>query len=319
MKGVEEIKSFLKSGKDFSASKDALPHPQVDREALIKVLMELHIENLALKANRPKVNGESPSVILAAGFTGESVAVGTPMNAAANSFVPSAGGDESQANLPKVTPGESSSATMALTGKPESEKLCRVMWGKYPCPGEGCTRVHLKWCASPKCLISEETSKQCKLWHGHLRVALQREKAKKKKEAVQRAAEAEQREFKEWKKQRNPAPGNSAKTKGHKGDPKGRLQKPTQQNGRNGQPGQQRGWKQPGHHQRAQSRGKWEQPRPGPRILGDYFPNLPRPARPGSVWGNPPPNTAWAPTTAAPTSAQELLLSLKALLNSGVV
>ena len=92
MKGVEEIKSFLKSGKDFSASKDALPHPQVDREALIKVLMELHIENLALKANRPKVNGESPSVILAAGFTGESVAVGTPMNAAANSFVPSAGG-----------------------------------------------------------------------------------------------------------------------------------------------------------------------------------------------------------------------------------
>ena len=56
MKGVDEIRSFLESGKDFSASKDALPHPQVDREALIKVLLDLHAENLALKANMPRVN-----------------------------------------------------------------------------------------------------------------------------------------------------------------------------------------------------------------------------------------------------------------------
>ena len=89
--------------KPFSAAKEELPFTAVTREALIHVAILTHEENAALKAemaclkaNMPRIQSkESSSVTLAAGFTGESVAVGTPMNAAANSFVPSAGGDES--------------------------------------------------------------------------------------------------------------------------------------------------------------------------------------------------------------------------------
>ena len=288
MKGVDEIRNFLKSGKDFSASKDALPHPQVDREALIKVLLELHAENLALKANMPKVTpAESSSVTMAGGFTGlESVAGATSSSNTAGDVTP----------LSAKASASTSTQNEASTEKPEKEKLCRVMWGKYPCPGEGCNRVHLKWCANPQCLISEERSKQCKLWHGHLRVALQREKAKKKKEAVQRAAEAEQREFREWKKQKNPAPGNSAKTKGHKGDPKGRQEKPTQQKGKSGQPGQQKGWKQ-------QKGRTWTPPGPRAMNLGDYFPPLPAPKKP--AWMAPV-TTAMAPASGTMSTAPDI-------------
>ena len=355
-KGTQEVLDFLAANKPISVAKEELPFSTVLREAILHVAITLHQDNLVLQKEvsnlKAKLGKQSAGMPLnTAGATTPVNAAGTPLNAAATS---NAAGDSSP--KPEQMPAGSASGASgelhmaagfsgpvslvadnkaknptsvesAREEKPPHERLCRSMWGYKECPrnnGEECERKHLSICDRPTCYGNVDARATCQertgKWHGHIKAALVVQKKRERQEAKNRAAQEEQRKFREWQKmQKGPAPGNSAKSKGHKGDPKGRQQKPTQQNGRNGHPGQQRGWKQPGHHQRAQSRGSWEQPRPGPRILGDYFPNLPGPAQPGSVWGNPPPNTAWAPPPAAPTNAQELLLSLKALLNSGVV
>ena len=74
----------------------------------------------------------------------------------------------------------------------ERPKLCKVNWGKSPCPatedGSQCAFVHKQLCTKPECLISDNRG-ACTLWHGHLRGLMQREKAKKKRAAEMRATE----------------------------------------------------------------------------------------------------------------------------------
>ena len=189
MKGVDEIRSFLDSRKDFSASKDALPHHQVDREALIKVLLDLHAENLALKANMPRVNSTASgnTVAMAAGFDGTEPVL--------NPATPASRPTQSDAkNAPSTEP--------AREEKPESERLCRSMWGYKDCPrnsGEECVRQHLTICDRPTCYGNIDARATCQertgKWHGHIKAALVMQKKRERQEAKNRKQEAEQKEF----------------------------------------------------------------------------------------------------------------------------
>ena len=188
MKGEDVIKAFLSSGKDLSACKDALPHQEVDREALIKVLVQLHLENLALKANMPSESSEASTSALSAAAISEQMP--SKLSVAANPFEPSA-----QEVVSAQKPEE----------KPEKDKLCPSMWGVKPCPGRStCVRTHLTLCNNPTCFSNEDQHKACSAgpngkWHGHVRAAIRAEK-KRMREVT------EKREFLAWKKQGNGKP-----------------------------------------------------------------------------------------------------------------
>ena len=175
MKGKATCYNFLKAGKPASDHQMELPSTQVDREAMASVMVELYRELSALKSRSQTRNTSDASL---QGNTGES------SNSAGATASP----------LPSASSQESESQSATPSEKKETDKLCKSMWGKVPCPGEGCERIHLEWCSKPNCFIREEKSKECKLWHGHMRVAFQREKARRKKEAEIRKNEAEQRE-----------------------------------------------------------------------------------------------------------------------------
>ena len=307
MKGLENVKAFLRSGSEdtLSTAKDILPSSEVDRDALIQALLEVRVELATLKASNRIKTSASTSVVTGGSEPKASTPSASPeLDAATPPFVPTA----QNAKEPEQPREE----------KPESERLCVSMWGVKECPGTSvneCVRKHLPLCHSPLCFGRPDRRKTCteenSKWHGHMnaqyRAAVRAEKKRKREEN-------EKREFAEYKKMKH----------------KGNLKTPSAPGGTHKHPKSQKESKphkeaaasretKKKTHNHAQSHGKWSQPRPGPRTIGDFFPNLPRPAQQGSVWGNPPPNTAWAPTPAAPTNAQELLLSLKALLNSGVV
>ena len=243
MKGVDEIRSFLDSGKDFSASKDALPHPQVDREALIKVLLDLHAENLALKANMPRVN---------------STASAGPSSSTSSA---SATSSELAAERNKKS-GDNSSVK---EDKPEELRLCPSMWGTKACVGRSeCQRKHLDLCTNPTCYGNEEHRKACAngpdgKWHGHIKGAIKAEKKRERKEA-------EQRQFQAWLKQR----GNESR--GTRGDPP--RQKPPQKPTKNPQT-QKQDHQRKGRQHHPQRREDWPAPRPKPLRFGDYVPAPP--------------------------------------------
>ena len=146
MKGLAIVKSVLSSGKPLS--KDSLPACDIDRDALIHVMAELYNENTSLKA---KVAG---APLNTAGAASPSNAVGTPSNAAGTSVSSNAAGDMPPTNaththLNAATPVFEPAArnVVASSGKPESEKMCKAMWGKTTCPGlvpgVSCERVHM--------------------------------------------------------------------------------------------------------------------------------------------------------------------------------
>ena len=320
MKGINEIKLYLGSGNSLSVqvAKDILPSTEVDRDALFHVLIEQQKELATLKATTPVVtersepkaststtqSEEAEAPLNTAGATSPEIAVGAPLMAAGVATPSNTAGAK--------TPSTTSDGNTGNTEKPESAKLCPVMWGKSPCPGAECNRVHLRWCAKPQCAINEAAKKECKLWHGHFRVALQKERLKKKKIAEQRAANAEQREFNEWKKQRSQGNGKTPsgrgiqdnfqkrkETKTHKGDTQKQVHKHVQSNRK----GEKKGWSQPVH-------------RPRPLSLGDYFPPLPTPQK-KQAWAKPATRTV-APVALGSEDAklqlQQFLQGLQALL-----
>ena len=277
MKGVEEIKSFLKSGKDFSASKDALPHPQVDREALIKVLLELHAENLSLKANMPKVNSAAPA---------------GPSSSALSA---SASSSELTAESSKKSGDDSSTKE----DKPEELRLCPSMWGTKACVGrQVCRRKHLDLCDNPTCYGNEEHRKTCAngpdgKWHGHIKGAIKAEKKREKKEA-------DQRQFQAWLKQR----GNESR--GTRGDPL--RQKPPQKSTKNPKTQKQQNHQRKGHQHHPQRRENWPALGPKPLRFGDF---IPAPPPVVNAWTKPltgvtAPTHPPAPLTGMPNRAEQM-------------
>ena len=185
------------------------------------------------------------------------------------------------------------------TEKPEEERLCPSMWGKKECKSRAqCKRVHLTLCPSANCYMNDETRKGCTQWHGHMRAAVRREKAKER-------LEAEKRQFAAWKKQSS---GNGVK--GHRGAPH-HQNKPQKQRKRKEGLGLK-------HLQRQEPRPK---SKPRNLKLGDYIP-APPPAVPawGPTWRPPTVPQATAPNGQAGTVElrQQIHDMLQMLLRSGV-
>ena len=135
-----------------------------------------------------------------------------------------AAGTPSAATQVQREPGAPESGENVNEPPSERPTLCKVNWGKSPCPatedGSQCAFVHLELCTRPQCLIRENRG-DCTLWHGHLRGMLQREKARKRREAEARAKEreeeADRQEYKRWqalKKQTKPEQNQSGNGNG---------------------------------------------------------------------------------------------------------
>ena len=201
--------TFLKSGKNPSDHQEELPSKQVDREAMAYVMRELYQELSALKSKaqilpQKEANETSEATQSANGIPEseqrESDATDAFFDAAELGENMSEPPPERSAPNAAKTPS-AATQVQSESGVPESgeiarerPRLCRVNWGKFPCPatedGSQCTFAHKQLCNKPECLISENRG-DCTLWHGHLRGLLQREKAKKKRAAEMRATERE--------------------------------------------------------------------------------------------------------------------------------
>ena len=209
MKGREMCYTFLKSGKNPSDHQEELPSKQVDREAMAFVMRELYQELSALKSKAQiplqKEANETPEATQSA--TGPP----TPEqreSEATDAFFDATESGENMSEPPPERPAPNATETPSAAtqvqrepsapesggnvSEPERPRLCKVNWGKSPCPatedGSQCAFVHKQLCNKPECLISENRG-DCTLWHGHLRGLLQREKAKKKRAAEMRATE----------------------------------------------------------------------------------------------------------------------------------
>ena len=311
MKGLDIVKAFLGSEKEdtLSSAKDSLPVDRVDRDALVQGLRDARVELATLRALNQ--TGAATSMITEGSEPKASTSsASSELNAECKSFVPAAQNAKGSASA-----NASPKPVQTREEKPEADRVCVSMWGVKECPGTSdneCVRKHFTLCHSPLCFGRPDRRKTCTeesgKWHGHqnaqYRAAVRADKKHKREQT-------EKKEFAEYKKMKHK--GNwkpPSAPRGTNKNLKAQGPKPSKESEET---------KRKQTHNHAQRRGKWAQPRPGPQTLGDYFPKLPSPAQPGSVWGNPPQNTAWAPTQAAPTSVQELLLNLKALLNSGVV
>ena len=339
MKGLANVKSFLSSGKPLS--KDSLPACDVDRDALIHVMWELYNENTSLKA---KVAGAPLNI---AGAASPLNAAGTPLKAAGTSVPSNAAGDMTPQNataaattsqsepngaaalsasaatfVPQKTSSEkaedqklaqnAATAEKAEDQKPESQRLCRSMWGYKECPkisGQECERKHLPICDRPVCYSSspeqwklcQETSEK---WHGHIKAAHVTQKKRERLEAKNKKQEAEQKEysanrkaFLEWNKNQ----GN-----GQTPSVRGKPRKKTQE-----------GHSTQSHKNKENPRG---QRRPAARRLGDFLPKRdfpPLPQRGGHPTYQPAPvpkKQAWAKpvntSQAALPGAREQILDL---------
>ena len=268
MKGKDAVYAFLKAN-ETKEDLPTLPHTEADREAILTVAMELQKKVTSLESTLESTSNESTSQ--------------SQLTATASEFVP------------KGT---------SPTEKPDEEKLCPSMWGKRECPGTDqgqCKRHHLPLCSKANCYLNEDTRKSCKDWHGHMRAAVRREKAKERKEA-------EKRQFAAWKK----SSGNGGK--GHRGAPHHQSKPQEQRKQREGL-----GLKN------LQRRGFKPTSKPRQPKLGDFMP-APPPAVPawGPTWRRPM-APAVAPPVAAPTEQagaielrQQIHQMLQMLLQSGV-
>ena len=215
MKGLEVIKRFLQGSEPLS--KDSLPFPEVDREALIHTMMSFH---KALRA--ASLDSQAVQELVA------------PKKA--NTTTTSASPDG------ETAPESGVSTAPAGTEKKEEERLCASMWGKKACPGlPECKRKHLTLCDKGSCYGNPENRRACAesdgRWHGHIQAAIRAQKKHERQQALQKKDEAERKEYlsdlptyRAWKAQGNGQnPSNT-----------GRGQKPKQSPG--GQPlqGQQR-------------------------------------------------------------------------------
>ena len=301
MKGVKEIKLYLGSGQELSASlaKDILPASEVPRDALLHVILELHKELTTLKANRP-INAQPER----AGETTTAAEASTPSNAARVTT-------PLNATTPPFQPAAQNGAA-AENPEGTRQRLCKSMWGRVECPGTGCTGLHLRWCSKPTCAIDQEQSKSCNLWHGHMRALRHHERARKKKEAEQRKSEEEQRDFKAWQKERDQGNGK----RGVRGPPNAKRPNP--------QPHDQK----QGPRVRGEQRVQRRPPRPATRSLGDFFPPLPTrtqraptyvpaPMPAKSAWEKPL-HTNMATRPEARQQLQDILHNLGMILQSGV-
>ena len=311
MKGINEIKLYLGSGNSLSVqvAKDILPSTEVDRDALLHVLIEQQKELAALKAKTP---------------TRQAVAEVDP-TVADPTLVPAAqreeksGPNTTKATLNAATPAFEPMATSAESekeDKAESQRLCRSMWGYKECPkisGQECERKHLPICDRPVCYSSspeqwklcQETSEK---WHGHIKAAHVTQKKRERLEAKNKKQEAEQKEysanrkaFLEWNKNQ----GN-----GQTPSVRGKPRKKTQE-----------GHSTQSHKNKENPRG---QRRPAARRLGDFLPKRdfpPLPQRGGHPTYQPAPvpkKQAWAkpvntPQEALPGAREQILDLLKGI------
>ena len=239
MKGREMCYTFLKSGKNPSDHQEELPSKQVDREAMAFVMRELYQELSAFKSEaqiplQEEANETSEATQSANGTPApeqrESDATDAFFDATEtgeNMTNPSgASAPEPRATAETPVPVAPESGENMSEPPPQRPKLCKVNWGKAPCPateeGSQCAFVHLDLCTRPQCLIRENRG-DCTLWHGHLRGMLQREKARRRREAEQKAKEradkADRQEYERWqarRKQTKPEqsqPGNNGRGK----------------------------------------------------------------------------------------------------------
>ena len=215
MKGLEIIKRFLQGSEPLS--KDSLPFPEVDREALIHTMMSFH---KALRA--ASLDSQAVQELVA------------PKKANTTSTSASSDGE--------TAPESGASTAPAGNEKKEEERLCASMWGKKACPGlPECKRKHLTLCDKGSCYGNPENRRACAesdgMWHGHIQAAIRAQKKHERQQALQKKDEAERKEYlsdlptyRAWKAQGN---GQNPSTTG-------RGQKPKQSPG--GQPlqGQQR-------------------------------------------------------------------------------
>ena len=205
MKGREMCYTFLKSGKNPSDHQEELPSKQVDREAMAFVMRELYQELSALKSEAQILPQKEANETSEATQSANGIPAPEQRESDANdAFFDAAESGENMSEPPQERPAQNAAGTPPAAtqvqkepGAPESgenvrPKLCKVNWGKSPCPatedGSQCAFVHKELCNKPECLISENRG-DCTLWHGHLRGLLQREKAKKKRAAEMRATE----------------------------------------------------------------------------------------------------------------------------------
>ena len=173
MKGREMCYTFLKSGKNPSYHQEELPSKQVDREAMAFVMRELYQELSALKSEAQILPQKEANETSEATQSANEIPAPEQRESDANdAFFDAAESGENMSEPP-----------------PQRPKLCKVNWGKAPCPateeGSQCAFAHLDLCTRPQCLIRENRG-DCTLWHGHLRGMLQREKAMKRREAERR-------------------------------------------------------------------------------------------------------------------------------------
>ena len=207
MKGKELCYTFLKSGKKPSDLQEELPSKLVDREAMFLIMWELYQELSALKPEAQILLQKETSETSEA--TPSAIGTSTPEQResdAIDAFFDATESGENMSEPPLERPTQNAAGTPPVAtqvqrepGAPESganvserPKLCKVNWGKFPCPatedGSQCAFAHMQLCTKPECLISDNRG-TCTLWHGHLRGLMQREKAKKKRAAELRATE----------------------------------------------------------------------------------------------------------------------------------
>ena len=325
MKGINEIKLYLGSGNALSVqvAKDILPSTDVDRDALLHVLIDQQKELAALKAKTPtrQAVAEAGATSMTSPMNATSTSRdttpknATELNAASPNFVPAAQNTTSNTNARVNTTEEPE--------REEGERLCRSMWGYKECPrsnGQECERKHLPICDKPTCYSS--TPDQWKLcqestqkWHGHIKASHVMQKKRERLEAKNRKQEAEQKEYSANRK----AFIAWTKNQGNGRTPSAR-----------GKP-----WKKTQEGHSAQSLKNKENPRgqrrPAARRLGDFLPKRdfpPLPQRGGHPTYQPAPKPtkpAWAKAGTAqqevPPGAreqiQDLLKGISMLLRQG--
>ena len=140
MKGYDLIKVYLEKDGPLTVEEGeaALPYKEVDRAALIKMLLEYREK---LKAYRPASTTQQPV----------SPATTAPPSAEASTDGPTG-----------VQSEQSHGDSSRKEEKPEEERLCPSMWGTKACMGKDvCPRKHLDLCVDPVCYGNEEHRKSC--------------------------------------------------------------------------------------------------------------------------------------------------------------
>ena len=288
MRGKDAIYEFLRAHRPLSEAQEYLPHGEVLRAEIVNVCIELN-EKLD-KANEQLAVAKEKLARKQGGESSSAATMEQAIGASASTGGEDAPEARATAEIPvPIAPGSEENMSEPPQQKP---KLCKVNWGKSPCPatedGSQCAFVHLDLCTRPQCLIRENRG-DCTLWHGHLRGMLQREKAIKRREAEQKAKEradkADRQEYERWQARRKQT--------------KPEQSQPGNGNGRGKRSNPHQPYNAP-KAQSAQGQSKFQGKRGHPPSRGDFLPQEEFPPLQRS--GNRNPQSVWETT---PNNAME--------------